>query len=292
MATQVTIDRLEDLGLTERHGILMSLRKRAFIRGLVTTDHNVLFEALNNLGLAPGSVLEDGDGAQTGLVLTERNATILPDDNSAAFVDLFYEHFMNEGQVIDKDLNPYGGALIESRASLQQITTQWSSPWKTQSEATAAGGTVREQLFVEHEFPADDPDFPSQLKVQGGEIQVFEQQETIQVSGIKFTTDIFSFVNSILNHVNSVPWLGRAVRTWLCTNADYTWLSRTAPEAAADLAQLMLVFQYKETTWDPDALFIDERNGKPPKDLVEDVGFKTVQYQPSADFGTILGLLG
>ena len=42
-------------------------------------------------------------------------------------------------------------------------------------------------------------------------------------------------------------------------------------------------------TWDPTAVFIDARTNKPPPDLVEGVGFKTIQKHEKVDFDEILG---
>ena len=144
-------------------------------------------------------------------------------------------------------------------------------------------------MFVEHTFPATDDDFPSKLKEQGGEINVTAIQESLSIAGIVITGDAHAYVVSVLNKVNSKPWQGGAVRTWLCTGADYTWLDRIKDQGEA---QVSLEFQYQETGWDPDTIFIDERTGKPPKDLVEDVGYKTITYVLGVDFDTILAVTG
>ena len=47
-------------------------------------------------------------------------------------------------------------------------------------------------------------------------------------------------------------------------------------------------FQYNPDTWDPTVRFIDSVTGKPPKDLVKDVGYKTVKKMPSCDFESVM----
>ena len=53
-------------------------------------------------------------------------------------------------------------------------------------------------------------------------------------------------------------------------------------------------FQRNPDTWDPTAVFIDDRTQRPPanlKDNSEETGFKTIQYLPGVDFNEVIGTL-
>ncbi len=49
-------------------------------------------------------------------------------------------------------------------------------------------------------------------------------------------------------------------------------------------------FQLNPDGWDPTVIFIDDRTGKPPPDLVPNVGYKTVTKMPACDFESVIGV--
>ena len=48
-------------------------------------------------------------------------------------------------------------------------------------------------------------------------------------------------------------------------------------------------FQFNKDTWNPTAVFIDDRTQKPPPNLVEGIGYKTIEWHEAVDFAAILG---
>ncbi len=297
----VTLDRIDLVSAVERHGVVISLTRKALITGLVRRTSDALFEALDRLGIQEGSTyIAEGRAtiagpAGLGLVLVERRPTILPEDNTKAEVELLYEQFFHEFQPLNEPPTP-GSRIpifieIDVEAGLQQIQTMFDEPL-VNPDAT-------NQITVEHTFPdgsvpGEDPDpqFPGKTVKQGGLITVFVPQKTIRLRGL-FTTakteSISILEDALLGKVNSKPWidLGDSGRDsdegkWLCTTANhrvYDISNHPKIRVKYDLA-----FQFNEATWNPEIIFIDERTGKPPPDLVRDVGFKRIDYLPSTDF--------
>jgi hypothetical protein len=109
--------------------------------------------------------------------------------------------------------------------------------------------------------------------------------------GIKKTRTPWTIADRIVGKVNSEEYVNAAARTWLCTSCN--WKLYAMADIAGEEKDSVLMefeFQYNNETWDPVVEFIDEYTGKPPADLVEDTGYKTVQRQESVDFADVLGV--
>jgi len=67
-------------------------------------------------------------------------------------------------------------------------------------------------------------------------------------------------------------------RTWMCMGIEGN------RDKATGHYRVTYSFQYRDDTWDEDAIFINPDDGKPPKDLVDSVGQWTPELVESIDF--------
>jgi len=272
MAEKAYIDHIEVLEASERHGALRRLVRACYVNGIDTTTWELLTQGLDNAEVPQyGSYLTDAAVNASDLMLVERNPRI--QDKNSVMVELVYENFMDLPENLD---NPRGGYIGgEVRCNLQQKT----------SNLDING----DQITVSHHYPEDDPQYPDETKTQGGEIQYFEPQRAIHIRGIKQTQTPWLLANAIIGRVNNATWSGEAARTWLCTGVRWklAWLG----PGATGLHRYFLdfEFQYDADTWDPTVVFIDDRTGKPPPDLVEGTGYKTITKMPSCNFDSVIG---
>lgn len=81
--------------------------------------------------------------------------------------------------------------------------------------------------------------------------------------------------------VNDFPWLGYPARTWRCMPILYS-----DPDDKGTLLA-RYEFVYKPQTWDVTAVYVDPDSGRPPTDLVKNIGYKTVQVLPTSDFNSL-----
>jgi len=275
MAAVVTLDRISILETNERHGALKRMVREALVSGITgVTNWEILTTALANAGVPQyGDFLTEtvaNNAYQMRLI--ERNATVL--DSGKVKIELVYESTFDSEQFLD---SPRGGLILgEVRCNIQQKT----------SNVDING----DQVTVSHTYPADDPDYPSKEKIQGGQFQYYEPQRSIIITGIKVTATPWLVANSIIGRVNSVIFTTEAVRTWLCTSCN--WRPGWSGESHENNQYYMdFEYQFDPDTWDPTVVFQDDRTGQPPADLIANVGYKTVEKLPEADFEEIMGSL-
>lgn len=260
------LDRVTTLSLQERHGIIVRLERGFFVKGLTNTDYKVLMSALEHLGIPQAGTFLGSEAPN--LIVTERTPVVK--DKGDVEVTVVYEHFLNEGQRFD---DPLGGVFCgEVRTNLQQVTTN----------KDGSG----ELITVQHTYPEGDANFPGETKQQTGEIQVFVPQRTFTVQGLKNVYAPWLISWSIIGKVNLNPWSGAEARKWLCTSAGW----KIADAAAGSNKYLMTFeFQHNPDGWDPTVVFIDEKTNRPPPNLVEGEGYKTIPYLEAVDFDSIVG---
>lgn len=267
--TRAIIDRLSVLEATERHGTLRRLVRVAEVSGIETNNWDVLIDALDDAIPAYGSKLTTSVGSTGyGLILVERNPTVI--DKDRVKVELVYENCVD----LEQDLNsPFTGATLgEVRCNISQ-----------KSSNLDING---DQVTVSHTYPEDDPNHPGETLEQGGEFTYYEAQQTVFIRGIKRTRTPWLLSNALVGRVNDQPWAGEAARTWLCVACSW----KPAAVSGGTRRYFMdFEFQHNADTWDPDVIFIDDVTGKPPPDLVANVGYKTVTKMPTADFDELLG---
>lgn len=267
MATAL-MDLVKTLEAKERHGAITYLVRQVRVVGLTDADYSVLFSALTAAGVpAPGSLLIGV--AAANLVLTERNVNLVDEDKSTVDVHLIYEHVLNEGQNLTTPLN----SLIcgEVLATLNEVD----------SNVDLFGYPI----VVQHTYPGTDEVFPDQTKIQGGVVKFFQAQITQTFEGIRTTNNPWVLARTVAGSVNKVSWLGGAPAQWMCTKCSWRVHDFKDPIRF----HFSFEFQFNPDTWDPEVFFIDERTGKPPKDLIPGTGSKRVPKHPRQDFERIMG---
>lgn len=152
---------------------------------------------------------------------------------------------------------------------------------------------ARQQIFVQHKFPDGQQGSkyaPGTLITQGGEIQVQYPAANFQFEGFLNTSAPGTFRDSVHGKVNSVIWLGKPVRTWLCAECGYHCVGLFNPLSGGPKIpryKFNFEFLYNLDTWDNTVVFIDSNTGKPPANLVPGVGTKVIPYLPPVNFNDI-----
>jgi len=266
--TTAKIDRVDFVEAQEIHGVIVRLVRRARVIEIPDTSYTALFTALAAAGVpAADSTL----AGASNLTLTERNPSIVEGDPGTVDVDLIYTKFDNKGQSLDAP--PLGLMTGSVRVSVQQL-----------SRNTDIDGLA---VSVEHTWPNDDPDHPGEIDVQGGEFQAQVPQRTFTVEGFKITNKPWIIANAIIGRVNSGTFSGEPKHEWMCVAANWRIADN---DVASNRYFMSFEFQHNSDTWNPSVIFIDPRTGKPPVDLIQDVGFKNVRVNPEANFEAILGV--
>ncbi len=269
MTASVYLDRIDVAEVDEIFGVVVRMVRRARVIGVTNTDYQLLLVALQTEGVpAVNSKL----AGAPNLILTQRKAKLV--DDRVVDIDLVYELGFNEGQSIDNP--PFGLLLGECQATINQST----------SNKDKDGNTV----YTQHTFPDDDPDFginsDRHTQKQGGEFPFFQPQFTLKYHGLKSVLYPALVAQTIMGTINLAAWAGGEAGTWMCTGC--TW----KPHNIGSIPNKFLFtfeFQFNADGWNPTIIFNDERTGKPPSDLIEAVGYKTVQKHTSLDFETVIG---
>jgi hypothetical protein len=267
---RVKIDSIETLSSQEHLGVMSHLERKIIVSGLSKMDYTVLAEAMVQVGVpAPRSTLPE----HPNLVLVDINEELIDQDKVS--LHLIYEHFMNVDQDADNPIDGYN-IFGELKATTQQVPSNLDENG--------------ELIVVEHTYASEgddaDPEFGGLTKQQTGEIQVFSAQATFTFKFLKATSTPALYSAALLGKLNSVSWYGDP-RTWLCTSVGWKLFDRGEGPMTY---RFELEFQYKGDGWDPTAVFIDERTGRPPAGLVIDVGYKTIPYLGEANFEEVLGV--
>jgi len=245
----------------EEESIVATARTEYIVSGLVSTTAYVVEEALGTAGVPQPASYFPGD---YNLILCNRTAKVI--DDTARIVSVVCEY----------------RSIAEARAtfifsggtSLTQITTQ--------------NDIYGNQLYVQHTFPADDPDpnhFPGEVIYQGGDVPVMIPQTTLSAVGrlpVDYPDEISRYW---VGSLNSTYWAGSAPYTWLCTRCDFV---------GKDLAlnrqhwwEFTWEFQFNPQGWIPVVFFTDPVSGKPPQDLVPAYGYKNVEWYGYIDYNEL-----
>lgn len=264
MATVIT-DTLKTLEYEEIDGAPARLLRSVQVGGLTENDYQALSEALSEAGVPEAGTSPTGMG---NLLLVRRTAKMLQGTTNTA--EIILEYTTQAQQEINFFFSGASGA--------QQIST----------EKDRNGN----QILVEHEYPDDDDEFGEAWKVrhdssavkQGGTINVLTTQATAQATAILNTYAPLIVALGWQNHLNSTPWGGAVPFLWMCTRVAYqVHNSATTPGKW----KFTFEFQYDPHGWKPVAVFIDSRSSKPPQDLIEGTGTKTVDWYPTRNFNKL-----
>lgn len=279
MAVQVKIDHIDTLSMNEVNGAVTEVVRRAIVTGMIQTDYTILQASLNQVGIPEYGDSLDGDGFE-GLILTERNPRVQNDDAGTVLVDLVYKSSLGNQELGRTNVLGRGSIYGTGRASVVQKTTNFYVPY---------GGSVQpvqaaEQITVEHTFPNDDPDFPGQTITQGGEVSVYVPEANFAFEAFINVSNPWGTVAAVLGKINNGLFLSQPAYTWMCTEVMFNIVK-------PGRYKFKFEFQLNLDTWDPEAIFIDQRTGRPPPGLVPGVGYKQLPYNARANFPAMFGTL-
>lgn len=268
----IKYDVTTTLSTVERFGALQKLVKQMTVVDIDDASHNNLMTALDTAGVPKyGDRLAEYPETGFELSLTERSAKAISHDTVA--VELIYENVLAlEGIPVDLDNPLFGVVSSQVTCSIQQKSSNLDSRG--------------DQVVLEHTYADDDINFAGQTIKQGGEFQYFEAQRSFSINGIKTTEFPWLVANSIVGRVNYYSFNSEASRTWLCTACNWR------PQGMLDgklRYYFDFEFQFDPDTWDPTVVFIDSVTGKPPIDLENNKGIKTIQKLIGVNFEAIIG---
>lgn len=261
----VKIDRIDTLRATERNGVIRNLTRRARVINLTSTDYTVLWTSLAQAGIPASGSRLTGTGFEE-LILVERSPAIV--DEATVDVDLGYEHVLDGNQDLIDPSGQRGIIYGKTRCSIQQTTTNFYR---------ANGVGPQQQVIVAHRFPEDDPDYPDETVEQGGEITVFLAQRNLQFEGFIDTRAPWALANALIASINSGSWCNQGPHEWMCTEVQWQRWKEGRYKFSFE-------FQHNSDTWNPTAVFVDQRTGKPPPNLVANVGYQTIPYHKLVNY--------
>lgn len=160
----------------------------------------------------------------------------------------------------------------------QQLLASFLAPINLLIGVTYLNAPIRRQIVVGHQFPDDDRNVPGQTIFQTGEITDMQPNDNFKLHGQVFIRNPRVIKKSILGAINSVPWMDGAAFEWICT--EVTW----EPLYVEWQWKMSFEFQHNEDSWLPTAIFNDQRNGRPPANLLPSFGYKQIHKRPEIDF--------
>lgn len=280
------IDRIDDIGCDEVHGVIRSLTRKARIlfeeADNPPNNFHILTAALDACPppfstpptLAFGDVDIPAPNQQSfltatahrygSLVLTKRTPKVA-DDPWCVDVTLHYEHVLDGPN--QSVTTPVSGILVgKGKTSVVDKATNFYYP----DGDTTFG---RQQIAVAHTFPEHDkgiaglnidPTLPRTI-LQGGQINIPFPQSNFSFQGYwEGLRDPVGTSFKIVASINKNPWMGRPELTWLCSEMQWE-----AIELSKFRYRVAFEFQYNVDTWDATVVFTDQRTGRPPADVAK-----------------------
>lgn len=206
-------------------------------------------------------------------------------------VELTYEHVMDGyNQIL---INPPSKRLyFRSRSSIVEKSTNFFHP-------NGNAAIPRQLIRVGHTYQDEnlaagipnapiDPSLPKTV-VWTGTINVPFPQHTLSIQGMIFTDDITLNIKNLLGKVNEDTFFGHPPRTWICSEFSAEmhngFLMASVQGGKKGAYKVSLEFQFNFDTWDATAVFVDQRTGRPPADILDPVeydgfGVKRLAHNP------------
>lgn len=270
----VKIDEITTLEMKEKWGVVTEVKRLAIVTGLSGTSWATMYQALTAAGIPIRNSFLEG---ASHLHLVDRNVKMI--DKDKAHVELVYGMYNDRGQLLEW-FGEFGNGQWGQNAVAGKMAV---SVEQKKTNLYREGGWGEEQLiYLEHTYESSDPDYGGQTKKQTGEIDVYLPQRNFTIEGAKYTGSPWRIANDLIGCVNQFFWMGQAPYTWMCT--EVTWEHREQPAFF-----MTFNFQHNPDTWNPTAVFIDDRDNKPPRGLVPGVGYKYIRYHREVDFNAALG---
>lgn len=286
--TVAFLDRIDQLSLVEKHGVIRSLTRKARVLFDVRPNNfTILSEALAFVPAPFSTLTEEG---YSSLVLIGREPSLGPDPQVVDVI-LKYEHIL-DGPNQELFTNNRRGILFsKGRCSITEKPTNFYWPL-----GAVRNFENRTQIQVAHYFPDTVTSvigdfvqpilFPRTI-FQGGEINVPFPQGNIQLQGISDpATNPWDVANQFIAAINDNTWLTKPARTWICSEVQWDIL-----DVRDQVYRFGFEFQNNPDEWDPTAVFLDQRTGRPPAnvargDQIDDNGTLSLVRHP-----TTLGLM-
>jgi hypothetical protein len=264
MAITVSVDTVRTIEVIEEWDEIVSLTRSVHVQ-IPPGDRLVDTWAVVEQALLQSSVPQYGSSPveYPTLVLVKRTAKLIPGTTNQVEIMLEYGNRLGAG--ID--------FVIEGTSSLSQVTTQLD--------------IYGDPIALEHTYPSDDPDpnYADKTYEQGGVVQILDTATTLSAKGVLGIADPPSFIGNWVKHVNSTYWYGGEIGEWLITNIDFKPINVT--DEFDPFYQFTFQFSYRRGGWQPDAVFTDQRTGKPPSGLVDGTGYKTVEIYPYRNYNEL-----
>ena len=256
------IDIVQQLDAAEDRGAYVRMTRRCVVTGLTETDPQILSTAL---GVSGVPIVGSSPTGFANLVCVRREARLADNCKTVVWIDC---HYVSQAEA---RINP----IAEGGTSVLQIETQTDRN--------------RRQITVEHEFPADDPDYGTASDwggepiVQGGSISVFTTRPALSFTFLMAHDNPVSLSQNWASRINWRTWYNGGPLFWMCTRAEYK-----LHDASTDpyTYEWFFDFAYNNNTWIPKVVFIDPRTGKPPDDLTG-AGYKSVDWYLTRDFNEL-----
>jgi hypothetical protein len=251
----VISDIIETHAANETEGNLDYLVRRFIVTGLAYTGTAGLWDALNAIGVPRANEWAPGN---TNLVCVGRKVEFLSNSNTKAQIDCEYR------PIADSKTN----FIFSGGTQLAQVTSQ----------VDAYGN----QIAVAHQWPSNDPDYPSQYHLQGLDMAVLMPQTTLVAVGQLPIAWPSAFAEFWVGSMNETYWSGADPYKWICSRVDFRGLDNGFGRQRR--WEFTMEFQKNRNTWIPQTFFVDPRTGKPPSDLVPGEGIKNVDWYGVVDY--------
>jgi hypothetical protein len=243
------------LNLQESQGIVTSITRRYLVTGLSDTDFTVLYSAITDAGVP---TFETALPGYTNLEVIGRSAVPVPNSTTMCYVDVEYGIVASEG-------HNYTFTMDGTVSNLTTPVDRFGLP-----------------IVVQHTYSTDDEQFPGLTESQGGNINVMDPSLVMTATGIETTNRPLEIVRRWIGQLNASAWAGFPALTWLCTNVKAVPMDASSQE---NQWQLTFSFQLNKFGWTPYAVFIDQRTGRPPANVVSGVGYVPVSWYPQLNYG-------
>ena len=257
----VVWDTIDGMEAVETEGNIDSLTRRGLVAPAGSYNNNqILWACLND-----PDVPRYGDWApgNTNLICVSRKVKLLRSSTHQA-------------------------ELICDYATLPDSNSFTFSGGTSLSSAQTQLDKYGNQIAVAHQWPADDPDYPSEIQYQGLDLNVLMPQTTLSASG-QLPVDYPDLLCRLwVGSMNATPWAGAAAYQWMCTRCDFKGLDTGIGRQRRWL--FTFEFQHSLVGWIPQTFFVDSRTGKPPPMLIPGIGYKSVDWYGMLDFHYLFGI--
>lgn len=254
----VITDLIEDYEAVEEEGHVVSVTRKFIGTGAASST----LAALTNEAFTSSSFPSRGDTlpGNTNLVCTGRRVRLLTNSNRSIEITCQY---LPLGQ--SKSTFIFSGST-----TLSQDATQLDR--------------YGNQIYVSHTFPNDDPDedYAGETKNQGIDLTVFMPQTTLTATG-QLQVAYPDYVSRYwVGAMNGTFWAGADPYYWMCTRVDFSPLD--VGFGRFRYWEFTFEFQHRQTGWIPQIFYIDPRTGKPPINIVPNVGAKYIDWYSAIDY--------